>query len=109
MTARKVVFTPEAEAQLLELFRYIAAVESQEVAARYVEAIITHCEGLGTFPERGTRRDDVRPGLRVTHCRKRAIIAFAVEAEQVAILGVFYGGQDYEAAMGTGAGDIPQP
>jgi hypothetical protein len=39
------------------------------------------------------------PGLRVTHFRKRAIIAYTLDAEVVAMVGVFYGGQDYEAAL----------
>ncbi|WP_341867212.1 hypothetical protein [Caballeronia arationis] len=41
------------------------------------------------------------PGLRVTHYRKRAIIAYLFEGEVVSIIGVFYGGQDYEAALGS--------
>lgn len=35
----------------------------------------------------------------MTHYRKRVIIAFAVDAELVCILGVFYGGQDYESIL----------
>ena len=58
-----------------------------------------YCESLCTFPHRGTMRDDIRPGLRITHYKKRTVIAFDVEADQVAILGVFYGGQDYEALL----------
>jgi toxin ParE1/3/4 len=34
-----VIFAPEAEAQLFELYRYIAAGESPEVAARYTDSI----------------------------------------------------------------------
>lgn len=30
---------------------------------------------------------------------KRAVIAFTVEAKQFSILGVFYGGQDFETAL----------
>jgi plasmid stabilization system protein ParE len=48
---------------------------------------------------RGTRRDDVRPGLRITNFKKRAVIAFAVEAAQVSIIGIYYGGQNYEAVL----------
>jgi hypothetical protein len=44
-------------------------------------------------------RNDVRPGLRLTHYKKRTIIAFAVDAEHVSIIGVFYGGQDYETIL----------
>ena len=48
-----VVFTPEAEAQLTELFRYIAVAASPDVAARYTDAIVAYCENLQTFPLRG--------------------------------------------------------
>lgn len=46
---------------------------------------------------RGTRRDDIRPGVRVTHYRKRTVIAFEADADPVLVLGIFHGGQDYES------------
>jgi len=97
-----VVFSPEARAQLTDLYGYIAGAASPEVAARYTDAIVAHCEALSTFPMRGTMRDDIRPGLRITNYRKRAIIAFSVLGDTVAIIGIFYGGQDYGAALQDG-------
>ncbi len=94
-----VVFTPEAEDQLAELYRYIAAAGSAEVAARYTEAIVAYCEELAAFPHRGTARDDIRSGLRTIGFRRRVVIAFAVLDQTVAIIGVFYGGRDYEAVL----------
>jgi toxin ParE1/3/4 len=94
-----VVFTPEAEAQLIELYAYIAVEASPDIAARYAEGIVSYCESLSTFPRRGMIRDDLRPGLRVTSYRKRVVIAFEVDMQRVNIVGVFYGGQDYEAAL----------
>lgn len=95
----RVVFSPEALEQLAELYRYIAQAASPDVAAGYTDAIVSYCESLCTFPLRGTQRDDVRPGLRMTHHKKRAVIAFAVDAEVVSIIGVFYGGQDFETVL----------
>jgi len=95
----RVVFSPEAQEQLAELFRYIAEAASPDIAAQYTEAIVSYCESLRTFPLRGTKRDDVRPGLRITNYKKRAVIAFDVNAEVVSIIGVFYGGQDYESIL----------
>jgi len=95
----RVVFSPEAEEQLVALYRYIAAAASPNIAARYTEAIVSYCEDLRTFPHRGIARDDVRPGLRITHHRKRTVIAFSVDAELVSIIGIFYGGQDYETIL----------
>jgi plasmid stabilization system protein ParE len=101
----RVVFTPEAEEQLAELYRYIAAAASPNIAARYTDAIVGYCESLCVFPHRGTQLDDVRPGLRVTNYKKRAVIAFDVDAEQVSIIGVFYGGQDFENILQEDAED----
>lgn len=95
----KVVFSPEAEEQLVELYRYIAGVASRDIAARYTDAIVRYCESLASFPLRGLLRDDVRPGLRITNYRKRVVIAYDVSADLVSILGVFYGGQDYETIL----------
>jgi len=61
-----VIFTPEAEEQLAELYRYIAAEASPEIAVHFTDSIIFYCESLLDFPLRGTRRDDIRPGLRMT-------------------------------------------
>jgi toxin ParE1/3/4 len=60
----QVVFAPEAEAQLVALYRYIAQEASPDIAERFTGAIIEHCEKLESFPRRGTPRDDLRPGLR---------------------------------------------
>ncbi|HEY3595921.1 MAG TPA: type II toxin-antitoxin system RelE/ParE family toxin [Paraburkholderia sp.] len=97
-------FAPEAVEQLGNLERYIAETASPRLAADYVDAIVSYCESLQTFPNRGMRRDDVRPGLRVTNYRGRAVIAFVVEANQPTIIGVFYGGQDYETDLSADSG-----
>lgn len=97
--AYQLVFSPVAEAHLAALYRYIAEAATPTTAARYVNAIIDYCESLETFPMRGTQRDDIRPGLRVTNYKGRAVIALTVDADRVSILGVFYGGQDYETLL----------
>ena len=97
----RVVFSPEAEEQIVALYGYIADAASPEIAARYTEGVIGYCESLQTFPLRGTARDDVRPGLRITNYKKRTIIAFDVDSEArlVSVFGVYHGGQDYEALL----------
>jgi toxin ParE1/3/4 len=52
-------------------------------------------------------RDDIRPGLRITNYRKRAVIAFEVDdaLARVSILGVYYGGRDFERALGGSEDD----
>ncbi len=94
----RVVYAPEAEAQLVALYFHIAAASTPEIAARYTDAIVEQCESLKTFPMRGARRDDIRPGLRVFGFRRRVSITFEVTGEVVTVLGIFYGGQNFEAA-----------
>ncbi len=100
-----VMFSPEAMEQLADLYQYIAFEASPEIALGYTEAIVNYCESLCIFPLRGMARDDVRPGLRVTNYKKRAVIAFAVEKDLVYIVGIFYGGQDYESRLSEESGD----
>ena len=77
----RVVFSPEAEEQLIDLYRYIAKAASPSVAARYIEAIVSHCESLNIFPLRGTPRGDVRPDLRITTYKKQAVDRKACEPD----------------------------
>lgn len=69
----RVVFSPEALEQLAELYRYIAEEASPGIAAQYTDAIVSYCESLSILPQRGTQRDDVRPGLRITNYKKRTV------------------------------------
>lgn len=95
----QVIFTPEAEAQLEALYEHIAAEASPATAKRFTDAIVERCLSLNTMPQRGTPRDDIRPGFRTLSFRKRAMIVYAAEATRVSIVGVFYGGQDFEAML----------
>ena len=95
----RVIFTPQAQEQLADLYNYIAEAASPNTAARYTDAIVSYCESLRTFPLRGNKRDDVRPGLRITNYKKRVVIAFTVDAELISIIGIFYGGRDYETIL----------
>ena len=99
MAGFEVNYTPESEAQLVRLYRYIASEGSPLAAKRFTDAIIARCETLDQNPERGIARDDIRPGLR-TLAFSRVVVVYAVEQNTVTIIGVFYGGQDYEAILG---------
>lgn len=81
------------------MFNYIEADSGTVRADTVVRSIVAYCQGFGMFPERGTRRDDLSAGLRIVGYRRRATIAFTVESQEVIIQGIFYGGQDYEAAL----------
>lgn len=93
----EVIFTTEAEQQIISLHQYIAEQAGFSVADSYTDDLLDYLDGFSTFPERGNKRDDIRSGLRVTHFRHKTIIAFAVDEQRVIIAGVYHGGQNYEA------------
>jgi plasmid stabilization system protein ParE len=95
----RVLFTPEAEDHLDQLYLYIAEAADHTVAARYVDAVIDYCEGLAVFqyvagPETTSARDCARS---VT--RSARSVAFAIRNDTVVVLGIFHGGRDYEAIL----------
>jgi toxin ParE1/3/4 len=101
---REVIFAPEALTDLFELYDHIAA-DSPERAHRYTDRIVATCRNLVTFPERGTRRDDLRPGLRTTTYRRRVTIAFHITATQVIIDRIAYGGRNLPLLFAEGDDD----
>lgn len=95
----RVIFTPLAERHIDSLHEYITTHASEDRANSYVGRIVAFCEGLTTFPLRGTKRDDLLPGLRITGFERRVTIAFVVTADAVLIEGIFYGGRDFEVVF----------
>jgi toxin ParE1/3/4 len=71
-----------------------------ERAAERVRGIRTDAGRLAKTPHRGTLHDDILPGLRHATIGK-AIFWFDVheDAATVAVLGVFFGGQEHRIAM----------
>jgi toxin ParE1/3/4 len=96
---RKVIFTPEAQDDLFDLYDYIAGQGSPQRAVAYIDRIEKACMGLRTIPERGVLREDLRPGLRVIGFERRALIAIRVRSDTVAILRILYGGRSLERAF----------
>ena len=116
MTGR-INYTPEAQQQLNELDDWITKAASAEIARRFVSAILDHIDGILLFPLAGRARDDVRPGMRTTTFKKKTLVAYVLDDSSdeavVNIIGVFHGGQDWEAAFiedrDDAGGDKPRP
>jgi toxin ParE1/3/4 len=96
---RTVVLSPAAQADLESIYDYIAEQASSGVALRYVERVYRYCASFDIGAERGTKRDDLRPGLRTVGFERRITIAFHVEPHTVTIDRVLYGGRDLERAL----------
>ncbi|MFW8745266.1 type II toxin-antitoxin system RelE/ParE family toxin, partial [Mesorhizobium japonicum] len=59
-----------AEAELEQLYDDIAERASPAIAWNFVVGIRNHCLGLSTFPQRGTVRVEIMPGLRIVGYRR---------------------------------------
>jgi toxin ParE1/3/4 len=96
----RIIFSPEAAADLFNLYEYIARQSGLARALNYINRIEAHCTGFKFSPKRGTRRDDLRPGLRVVGFERRVLIAFHVQPDAVVIDRILYGGRDVKRVFG---------
>ncbi|MEQ8506724.1 MAG: type II toxin-antitoxin system RelE/ParE family toxin [Rhodospirillales bacterium] len=96
----KVLFAPEAQNDLKELYLYIAEQAGDGRAMAFIERIEAYCQGFADFPERGTQRDDLFPGLRIVGFERRGTLAFLVGKHTVSFLRILYGGRDLGALTG---------
>ena len=99
MKQRAVIYSPEAADDLDWIYNTIATASSPITADRYDRRIRAFCERLEYGSQRGTRRDDLLPGLRVVGFEHRVTVAFVVEPERVTILRMFYGGANWQEEL----------
>ena len=97
--SHRIEFSPEALGDLIDLNDYIASHDGAERAIGYIDRIEDCCRNLSVFPDRGIRREDLRPGLRIPGFERRAAIAFQITADTVTILRILYGGRNLETAF----------
>lgn len=93
------MLAPEAADDLNELYDWIAALASHQVAMGYLERVETFCRRLSIGSERGHLRADIRTGLRIIGFERRLTIAFTVDDDTVTVLRVFTAGRNWEASL----------
>jgi toxin ParE1/3/4 len=91
--------SPEAEADLVALYDWIAERASPDTALGYIDRLESYIRGFDYASERGTLRNDIREGLRTVGFERRVTIAFNFTAQEVILLGLFYGGQNWQEAL----------
>ncbi len=99
MKRHRVELRPAARDDLTEIALFIARQASPTVALAYTRRIREACARLEHFPECGTLRDDIRPGLRTLGFEGRVSIVFEVLPGTVTILRILYGGRDLAASL----------
>ncbi|CAH2404974.1 type II toxin-antitoxin system RelE/ParE family toxin [Mesorhizobium ventifaucium] len=96
----QVVFSAAAEKDVAELLAYLVPEAGERTARAWVDRLIVYCEGFATFPERGTRRDDIARvcvRLVIDGGRRSLSRAFRVDGNFVVILRMLHGGRALEA------------
>lgn len=98
----RITAAPEVESDYIAIVQHVERwTGDRATAIRTVRSIRAFVRSLGTMPHRGTKRDDLRPGLRLIAFGKRTVIAFEADdgTGTVRLLRIFYGGQDHATVM----------
>ena len=97
--ACRVTVDEAVQTKLALQWDYIAQHAGASVADRYITSLLDYFRGLATFPRRGHPRPDILPGLHVIGFGHSANIAIVVEPDDVYVVGVYFGGEDYESTL----------
>ncbi len=99
MRRREVRLAPSAEDDLYNSYLWLTERAGRTVAERYIRRLEAFCSKLELGAECGTLRDDLRAGLRMIGFERRVAIAFTTTGDEVIVLRIVYGGQDWEQAF----------
>jgi toxin ParE1/3/4 len=81
----RLIFSPEAQADLEDLYLLTAERAGETAARALVGRIDALCSELGDFPERGTRLDDLFPGLRLAGFAGQVAVAYHIGLDTVTV------------------------
>jgi toxin ParE1/3/4 len=93
--------TDKAEADLAEIWAYVAVETSEAVATRLVDKLYGACEPLRQFPGSGPAREQFAAGLRVWFSGNYAIY-YLHDDNAVTIIRVLHGSRDAVALAQPG-------
>lgn len=84
---RPVIWSPEAEQDLFDIWRHVWTAASASVADKQLHEIAGQTKTLSKFPEYGKVRDDVRHGLRSARVN-RYVIFYRVTGDVIEVVRV---------------------
>lgn len=94
-----VVVDEAAVMDLAMLAHWIADHADLDTALAYVDRIQARFATLAGFPDRGTPRDDLAPGIRSLSFERRQLILYRVDGDAVTILRVVDDARDQAALL----------
>ncbi len=89
---------PEAEADLDEIWFYVATNASVDIADRLIDSITARFFLLAQHPRVGRRRNDLRPGIRY-FVVGQYVVFYRIDGEDVLIQRVIRGSRDLDALL----------
>ncbi len=94
----RIVYSPEAEHDLELIDGFIAEYAGVAAADRVLDSIRMAVSKLADFPNKGTVRHDIIPGLRAIPAAEKAVICLIVDdnTHTIKIVCVTYAGQDWQ-------------
>jgi len=96
---RRVVWSPAADQDLLDIWAYYARVASPEIADNLLHEISRVGEGIRENPLLSRQRDELLPGLRSVIVRPH-VVFFRIRNSAVEIVRVLHGRRDFPAIFG---------
>lgn len=87
-------WTDSAVQQLNQSYEYIALTNSEEVARRIVEHILTSVQRLATFPQSG-RRGRVPDTRELVISDTPFIIAYTIQVHRILVLAVYHSARQW--------------
>lgn len=96
----RVILSELAIEDLDALHAWIDDEATVDIANAYLDRLQARIEALSEFPDRGTPRDDLIPGLRTLAFERRLIIAYRVTVRDVHVLRVISGQRQLAPLLG---------
>ena len=93
----RLLFHPEFEHDVVRMARFIAENAGEQAALNAADRADQALVSLAERPHLAAPRNEIMPGLRIAIFPKSGIIPYLVNdsRQEVLILGVFYGGQEW--------------
>ena len=91
----RIVRTPQADADLAEIWSYIAR-DNPAAADKLIRRIDDVFLRIAENPDIGIRQDEIRPGLRCKPVRRWYLVFYEIGEDTVHILRVLHAARKYE-------------
>lgn len=91
---RSFVFTLEAEADVLAIWKYIADDDSEAAADRVIAAIYDECQKLGEMPGMGHQRDNLLDARHKFWNVWSYLIVYRWQVSPIQIIAIVHGARD---------------